>query len=146
METSLTNILSGWEGFFAPYVKQSYPVVYFCCRTYLQCKSSISSLIFKILLRILRSLYLNFCMLSFTCMFFFLLTFPQFKKYSFKQITFDNVLDWLISHSYLVFGPKWSWSRLRHFCIAARASLSSTFKHIWGLTRYFMRATHHYSP
>ena len=37
----------------------------------------------------------------------------------------------LISRSYLVSGPKSSWSRVRHFCIAARAwaSSSSTLKH-----------------
>ena len=49
--------------------------------------------------------------------------------------------EWIISHSYLVSGPKSSWSRLKHFCIAVRASSSSTFKHLWGLTRYLMRAT-----
>ncbi len=37
--------------------------------------------------------------------------------------------NWLISHSYLVSGPTSSWSRVRYFYIAARASLSSTFKH-----------------
>ncbi len=38
----------------------------------------------------------------------------------------DIYRDWLISNSYFVFGPKSSRSRLRHFCIVARAS-SSTF-------------------
>ncbi len=42
---------------------------------------------------------------------------------------FVFLFDCLISHSYLVFGPKSSWSRVRHFCIATRASSSSTFKH-----------------
>ncbi len=54
------------------------------------------------------------------------------------------IIDWLISHSYLVSGPKSSWSKVRHFCIAARASSSSTFKHFSVLTRYLMRAPQHY--
>ncbi len=50
--------------------------------------------------------------------------------------------DWWISHSYLVFGPKKSWSRLGHFCIAASSSF--TFKHFLGFAPYLMRAPYHY--
>ena len=54
------------------------------------------------------------------------------------------LIDWFISHSYLEFGPKSSWSRLRHYCIAAWASSSSTFMHFfWGLTNYLIRAPRH---
>ncbi len=60
------------------------------------------------------------------------------------NIIFDVVVLWLISYGYLVFGPKSSWSMLRHFSITVRASSSSKFKHFWGLTRYLMRAPHHY--
>ena len=55
-----------------------------------------------------------------------------------------HLRDWLISHSFLGFGPKSSWSSLRHFCITTKGQLKPHVLAHYDLTRYLIRDLHCY--
>ncbi len=57
---------------------------------------------------------------------YFLYIPPNYKGF----VTEGDMCVCVCSHSFLVFGLNYSWSRTRQFCIATRASSRSTFKYI----------------